>query len=283
MRPLRLLRVLLLGSLMMPACAAWSQVKTAVPAGEPTNAEEAAAKKAAEAEELDRKFSAWKAGLLPRQQAWETVLEANLGNFYLPLYKKDKVKTPPVPTAWDFLEDDPKLPRVLLIGDSVSRGYTLATRAALQGKMNVHRAPENCGPTANALKKLDIWLGEGKWDVIHFNFGIHDRATPLADYLARLEQIVERLKKTGAKIVWASSTPIPPDTKDGPQAAAAILEKNAAAQELMTKLGVAVNDLGGFITPHLARVQNPKDVHFTNDGYNLLGGQVAASLLQQLP
>ena len=26
-------------------------------------------------------------------------------------------------------------------------------------------------------KKIDIWLGEGKWDVIHFNFGIYDRAT----------------------------------------------------------------------------------------------------------
>ena len=57
------------------------------------------------------------------------------------------------------MKDEPGLPRVLLIGDSVCRGYTLAVRKALAGKANVHRAPENCGPTANGIKKLDIWLG----------------------------------------------------------------------------------------------------------------------------
>lgn len=253
--------------------------QTPVPAGEPTNADEAAAKKAAEARELIAKFAAWKSSLPEKQQAWETVLESNLGNFYLPLYQKDKIKTPPTPTAWDYLEDDAKLPRVLLIGDSVSRGYTLATRAALKGKANVHRAPENCGPTANGLKKLDIWLGEGKWDVIHFNFGIHDRATPNEEYLVRLKQIVERLKKTGAKVIWATTTPIPPDTKDGPKATESIEEKNRIALELMKSEGVAIDDLYAFILPQLGTVQNPKDVHFTAQGYELLGGQVAQSVI----
>ncbi len=69
------------------------------------------------------------------------------------------------------------------------------------------------------MKKLDVWLGDGKWDVIHFNFGIHDRAAKPADYEQRLETIVTRLKATGAKLIWASTTPIPPDTKDGPAAA----------------------------------------------------------------
>jgi hypothetical protein len=259
------------------------RAQSPVPSGEPTNAEEAAAKKAAETKELNAKFAAWKATLPEKQQAWETVLENNLGTFYLPLYQKDKLKTPPTPTAWDFLEDDPTLPRVLLIGDSVSRGYTLAARAALKGKANVHRAPENCGPSANGLKKLDIWLGEAKWDVIHFNFGIHDRATPNEDYLSRLKQLVERLKKTGARLVWATTTPIPPDTKDGPKAAEAIEEKNRLALELMKSEGVAIDDLQAFIRPHLEKVQNPKDVHFTAQGYELLGAQVAESVLGQIP
>src|SRR5690606_40932947 len=64
--------------------------------------------------------------------------------------------------AWDYVEDDPALPRVLLIGDSVSRGYTQAVRKALQGKVNVHRAPANCGPTATGLKKMDVWLEIGR-------------------------------------------------------------------------------------------------------------------------
>ena len=179
------------------------------------------------------------------------------------------------------MKDDPKLPRVLLIGDSVSRGYTMATRKALAGKANVHRAPENCGPTSNGLKKLDVWLGDGKWDVIHFNFGIHDRATPPAQYEERLEKIVARLQKTGAKLVWASTTPIPKDEakKQTPES---IVERNAIAARVMQKHGIAVDDLFTFITPHLATAQNPHDVHFNAKGYQLLGGQVAESIKASL-
>ncbi|QDU48555.1 SGNH/GDSL hydrolase family protein [Gimesia panareensis] len=240
---------------------------------EPTNADEAAAKKAKQEAEINKKFAAWKATLPAKQQAWETVLEENLGGFYLPIYKKQKVTGRA--TAWDYVADDPKLPRVLLIGDSVSRGYTQAARKALKGKANVHRAPANCGPTATGLKKLDVWLGDGNWDLIHFNFGIHDRRTKADDYEQRLEEIVKRLKKTGAKVVWASSTPIPADWKEGPEMKAKLEEKNAIAAKVMERNGVEIDDLFTFITPHLAEVQNPKDVHFNGKGYDLLGKQVA--------
>jgi len=184
--------------------------------------------------------------------------------------------------AWDFVQDDPKLPRVLLIGDSVSRGYTLAVRQALAGKANVHRAPENCGPTANGLKKLDIWLGGGRWDVIHFNFGIHDRATPPADYEQRLETLVTRLEATGARVIWAATTPVPLDTKDGPAATQAIVDRNKIAARVMRRHGVAIDDLFAFITPHLAKVQNTGDVHFNAAGYDLLGGKVTEEVERAL-
>ncbi|MEM7700243.1 MAG: SGNH/GDSL hydrolase family protein, partial [Verrucomicrobiota bacterium] len=76
------------------------------------------------------------------------------------------------------VEDIPGLPRVLLIGDSISIGYTLPTREALAGIANVHRPRANCGPTTSGLANLAEWLktgGEEKnWDVIHFNWGLHD-------------------------------------------------------------------------------------------------------------
>ena len=69
--------------------------------------------------------------------------------------------------AFVEVKDDPALPRVLLIGDSISVGYTVAVREALAGKVNVHRPAANCGPTTRGLTHLDKWLGKGKWDVIH--------------------------------------------------------------------------------------------------------------------
>ncbi len=250
-------------------------------AAEPTNATETAAKKAAEDQRIDGLYQQKVATLPPERQAWEKVLQENLGNgFYLPIHKRDFVKG--ASTAWDFVADNPTLPRVLLIGDSVSRGYTLAVRAALAGKANVHRAPENCGPTANGLKKLEVWLGTGKWDVIHFNFGIHDRGTPLADYTTRLAQIVTRLQANGATLIWASTTPIPDDATKK-QSAASIVERNTAAAAVMAKHAIAIDDLFTIITPRLAALQNPNDVHFNAAGYDFLGRAVAASITAQLP
>lgn len=253
------------------------------PKGEPTNAKEAAAqaaaKKAAQDKVVDEKYQAWVATLSPEAQAWEKVLQSQLGNFYLPLHKRDKVAGKS--NAWDFVQDDPKLPRVLLIGDSVSRGYTQPTRVALAGKANVHRAPANCGPTASGLKNLDVWLGAGKWDVIHFNFGIHDRATPAADYVKRLEEIVTRLEKTGAKLIWASTTPIP-DNPAQKQTAQSVVEKNALAAEVMAKHGIPTDDLFSAMTPRLKEFQPPLDVHYTGAGYDFLGAKVGESILSRL-
>jgi lysophospholipase L1-like esterase len=259
-----------------PACAAQ-------PAAEPTNAAEAAARKQAEEAAINERYEALVRSLSPEEQAWEQTLQEQLGGFYLPIHKREKVAGRG--NAWDFVRDDPALPRVLLIGDSVSRGYTQAVRKALAGRANVHRAPANCGPTASGIKHIEAWLasapGGDRWDVIHFNFGIHDRNTPVKDYVARLEQLVERMERTGAKLVWATTTPIP-DDPEKKQTAASIGERNAAAADVMRRHGVAVDDLHAFITPHLAEVQPPQDVHFTGKGYDLLGGQVAAAVLAAL-
>lgn len=252
---------------------------------EPTNAQEAAAKelaakRAAQDKLVAERYQAWCEQLGPAEQAWEKVLQQQLGGFYLPMHQRDKLAGKS--DAWDFVKDDPKLPRVLLIGDSVSRGYTQPTRAALAGVANVHRAPANCGPTASGVKNLEVWLGAGKWDVIHFNFGIHDRGTPAADYVQRLEAIVARLEKTGARLIWASTTPIP-DNPAQKQTARSIVEKNALAAEVMRKHGIPTDDLFAALTPRLAELQNPNDVHFTGAGYEFLGAQVAAAIRAVLP
>ncbi len=246
---------------------------------EPTNAEEAAAEKAAAAAVVAENYNAWVATLTPPHQAWEKVLQENLGSFYLPIHQKEKVEGRA--NAWDYVVDDPALPRVLLIGDSVSRGYTMAVRRALAGRVNVHRAPANCGPAKMGVEKLDVWLGDGKWDLIHFNFGIHDRATPLPDYETRLREIADRLAATGAKLVWATTTPVP-DTSDGKYSGAPVVERNKVAAKVMAEKGVVVNDLFAAMAPRLAAFQNPEDVHFTAAGYDFLGEKVAAVIAAEL-
>jgi len=260
----------LVTSLLLLPLAAAPQAKT-----EPTDAAETAKKKAVADKLVDEQYAAWVSTLPPERQAWECVLQENLGSFYLPIHKRQKVAGQS--NSWDFVQDDPNLPRVLLIGDSVSRGYTQSVRKALAGKANVHRAPANCGPTSLGLRKLDVWLGDGKWDVIHFNFGIHDRNTPITEYSQRLEQLVERMEKAGEKLIWATTTPIPDDPAKN-QTAVSIVERNQAAAQIMQKHGVATDDLFTVVTPHLETMQNPNDVHFNAAGYEFLGQQVGKTI-----
>ncbi len=190
------------------------------------------------------------------------------------------------------------LPRVLIIGDSISIGYTREVRQRLAGRANVHRPPDNCGPTIFGLEQLDGWLGAGPWDVVYFNFGLHDlkfldangtyivpgpQDRPLAspeEYAANLRAIVERLRRTGARLVFATTTPVPAGTVGRVQGSE--LAYNAAAVAVMRRAGVAVDDLHAFAVanPHLMR---PNNVHFTPEGCAALGDHVAATLATVLP
>lgn len=199
------------------------------------------------------------------------------------------------------VEDVPGLPRVLLIGDSISMGYTLDVREMLKGKANVHRIPTNGGPTTNGLKNIKAWLGDSKWDVIHFNWGLHDlkyiaedpskRAdpkapgshlqVPLADYEKNLAELVKIMQATGTKLIWCNTTPVPAGSDgrvEGDEA-----KYNEAAARVMTSAGIPTDDLRAHAAAKLAEVQLPANVHYSPSGYHYLAEKVAAVIAENLP
>jgi len=201
-------------------------------------------------------------------------------------------------SAYAEVVDDPKLPRVLIIGDSISIGYTLPLRELLEGKANVHRIPTNGGPTTRGLEHIDAWLGESKWDVIHFNWGLHDlkqladrkdpkqpdrdlRQVPPEEYEKNLSALVARLKKTGAKLIWATTTPVPEGSAGRTPGDAA--KYNELAAKIMAAEGVAIDDLYSFAKPQLETIQLPANVHFKPAGSQALAVKVAESINAALP
>jgi len=183
------------------------------------------------------------------------------------------------------IQDVAGLPRVLLIGDSISMGYTLPVRELLKGKANVHRIPTNGGPTLRGLESLKRWLGDGKWDVIHFNWGLHDLRlddagkyqVPLDEYAKNLKELVKQLKATGAKLVWCSTTPVP-EKCTPPRKNADVIAYNAAAKKIMDENGIALDDLYAFALPKIKELQLPDNVHFSPRGSAELAKAVVASL-----
>jgi acyl-CoA thioesterase-1 len=109
------------------------------------------------------------------------------------------------------------------------------------------------------------------------------RRIPPAIYEANLRELVRRLRTTEAKLIWASTTPVPAPTSKLGSIADDVPVYNAAAKKVMDENGVAIDPLYEFILPHCAKVQKPQNVHFTEEGYELLATQVAASIEAALP
>ena len=208
---------------------------------------------------------------------------------------------------WDF-EHDPKLPDVLILGDSISISYTLMVREKLKGKANVFRPmeadgkkPENCGDTTIGLANLDKWVGDRKWHVIHFNWGLWDLCyrwrhskeqggrdkvngkltTTLPRFEKNLDKLATRLKSTDAKLIWANITVVPEG--EAGRIAGDELNYNAVAKRVMKRHGIPINDLHStskeFPEDHFS---GPGDVHFAKIGCAKLATQVAEEISKLL-
>lgn len=225
------------------------------------------------------------------------------------LHAADKdTYTPPSDTKgdWSFVAD-PSLPNVLLIGDSISIGYTRLVRDNLHGKANVYRpmrakGPDNCGDTTMGLEHIDAWLGDRKWDVIHFNWGLWDLcyrnpqvknqgnrdkvggklSVSLEEYEKNLEKLVARLKATGATLVWANTTVVPEG--EAGRIVGDDEKYNAVAAKVMERNGVVTDDLFSLTKGFAGKYSKaPGDVHYTPEGYAQIAAQVSAALQKVLP
>ncbi|MFK7910629.1 MAG: SGNH/GDSL hydrolase family protein [Akkermansiaceae bacterium] len=202
--------------------------------------------------------------------------------------------------------DDPDLPRVLVIGDSISMNYHEAAKAALKGTANYHRNYGNSFSTAHGVLNTELWLGNYEekgfhWDVIQFNHGLHDLkqaydketdtfgayAMPLGDYKKNLHKQIAILKRTGATLIWCSTTPVQSDTKNQyarRKGAAEVFNK--AAMEVMKQYPeIIINDLHGVVStsPDLKSWWKTTNVHFYKpEEQQALGNAVAAAVKKAL-
>ena len=135
---------------------------------------------------------------------------------------------------YSFSNKPNKLPRVLLIGDSISIGYLPYVQETMKGKAWVDRIPlksngdaENCKGTTNGLQNIDRWLGDTKWDLIHFNFGLHDikhvkpisgknsnnpkhpQQSNLKQYKKKSQRDCKKIKSNKSSVDFCNNYPIP--------------------------------------------------------------------------
>jgi len=193
------------------------------------------------------------------------------------------------------------LPKALLIGDSISIGYTPHVVAALKGKVQVIHHRGNAQHTGTGLKMLDRWVGNTQWDVIHFNWGLWDLCyrhpqskeqgrrdkkrgtltTSLEQYENNLDELVARLKETKAKLIWAHTSTVPQG--EAGRRVGDDDKYNEAATRVMKKHGIRINDLNSLTDGFPSELfVKPGDVHYTSEGSRKIGQAVAKEISRTL-
>lgn len=198
-----------------------------------------------------------------------------------------------------FIQDKP---RILIIGDSISIGYTPFVKENLANTAAIFHNPGNAQHTGTGLKKIDEWIGNGKWDIIQFNWGLWDLCYrhpdskvqgnrdkengiityTIDEYASNLDSIVTILKtKTEAKLIFVTTTYVPEN--EAGRFKNDVIRYNDAAKKIMKRHSVTVNDLYEQSIPiHQKFGKGSDDVHYSNQGYEKLSNLVTGFLKTEI-
>lgn len=176
-------------------------------------------------------------------------------------------------TAYWYNATDHKLPRILLLGDSICNGYQSSVRDALAGVAYVSFwATSKCTSDRSYLKHLAYILEEYDYSVIHFNNGLHSLTSDRGEWETGLRNALKLIKEKGkgAQVIWATSTPL----KD-PALTEKARELNTIAARVMKEAGIPTNDLFALMDP-LDRSKVWTDTyHYSAEGKKMQAAQVS--------
>jgi len=173
--------------------------------------------------------------------------------------------------------------KVLLIGDSIRMGYNDVVCRMLEGRAEVWGPEENCCFAKYTLWYINEWIEAfGKPDIIHWNNGIWDITvpvgetevfTPIDEYVNYMKRVYAEMKKTGAVIIFATTTPVKPECPQ--QSTDRIDRYNKRILEELSCEDILINDLYSFVLANLDEYIGEDFLHMSEYGQEKTGEQVA--------
>lgn len=200
----------------------------------------------------------------------------------------------PKPSGWgvrQVLASDAKLPRVLLVGDSILNGYHRQAAELLRGKVNmdVWITPKHIG-VKSVRDELKAICAEHSYDVILFNdIGLHAWAPgriPEGQYEPLMRAHLANLREFApqAKLIWASTTPMTTKTRPialDPEFGPLIVERNEIVARLMRENKIPMADYYAILAGKLDLAAGDR-FHWTKPAYELLAQRAAECITRAL-
>ncbi|MBR4959831.1 MAG: SGNH/GDSL hydrolase family protein [Clostridia bacterium] len=182
--------------------------------------------------------------------------------------------------SWCDYTERNDLPRVLLIGDSITHGYQTKVRELLAGKYLVDYIATSYSVDCVFYNQLiSAFAADSKYDVIHFNHGLHGGHMTTEVYASGMDALTASLSRIGKVILVTSTKTYNPGTDTPTDFHTKVVERNAALIPLAEKYGCTIDDLYAVSASLPLSAYSPDGTHFAEDGYTALAKAVAESIL----
>lgn len=179
------------------------------------------------------------------------------------------------------------LPKVLLIGDSMARGYYKEVEDKLKGRAVVGRltTSKSLGDQAY-LDEVKLILGQTRFDLVHVNNGLHGWGYTEAEYVAALPELLKTIRAgaPNAKLIWAATTPMRQADKLNAfsDKNERVKQRNDLAAKLMAQESIPIDDLYSVIADK-PEWYSRDGVHLNAKGVSALASSVVESITPVLP
>ena len=195
-----------------------------------------------------------------------------------------------------------KKEKILIIGDSISIGYTPFVKESLKDVADVYHNPGNAQHTGKGLDSIASWVADEDWDIIQFNWGLWDLCyrhpdskvqgqrdkvngtvtfSP-EDYEKQLRAIVKILKeRTDAELIFVTTSYVP--INEAGRFSKDPKRYNKIAKKIMKENGIKINDINKASKGiHAKYGKGDDDVHYYPEGYEALGELITAFLNNEI-
>ena len=198
------------------------------------------------------------------------------------MMSKPRRETPEWCNIWVTNANKNDMPRVLMIGDSITQAYYPGVEERLQGKACCARLTTSASVCDPAFcEQLESVLNQYDFQIIHFNNGLHGMDYNEREYRIGFNILVERLQTLQPKaiLICALSTPFKPD---GSMASYNIRvdERNSIVSEITKNAKISINDIHKPMQGHPEYYSDP--VHYKDDAVGIQVEQTAGIILRYL-
>lgn len=189
--------------------------------------------------------------------------------------------------VWITNNNDFDLPKVLLIGNSITRSYYKNVESALDGKAYVSRltTSKSIGDQG-LLDEIELVLKSSQFDLVHFNNGLHGWGYSENEYREAFPIFIHTIETyaSGAKLIWASTTPMREgeNMEDFDPLVERIKERNTIALEFIQDREIAYNDLFAFMEPHPEYYAGSDGTHLVTKGIDAISNKVVEVITETL-